>query len=456
MVASISAGVGALLDLFGANQNWSDRLRQAAYTSPQNRTRIVFDYEEVERTTPLTGTKFNFPNVNDAYIQRTGFDSREYPMRAIFSGPNHDKLATAFEAAILEPGIGRLDHPMYGGSLKVVPFGDLTRRNDLVKGGNQTIVEVTFFTSVPQIYPSSEPVGVNEILAAVSAFDEGASKQFFDCTNLKGALNKATGLATIRTFLRKVSSSLKTMSDSVSSVNRQFRDLQSTVNLGLDVLVGQPLLLARQIGDLIKAPGRALIGIESRLDGYAALAESIFGSPSANPAERLAAGTSLLQRRQQVANDMHISDLFVANAVAGSIVATTIEGSFTTRPQAVAAAAALVEQFDAAVAWRDAGFAALGEIEDVSISQVDTGQSIQALQDAMAVAVGFLVQTSFGLVPERRIAIDRDRTIIDLAAELYGSVDDEKLDLLITSNNLTGDELLELPRGRVISYYPDT
>src|SRR5690349_17371799 len=151
MAGFVPPGVAALLDLFGANQTWVDRLENAAYTSPQSRTRIVFDYEDVERTTPLSGTKFNFPGVDNAYIQRTGFDSREYPMRCIFSGKNHDKIATQFEAAILEPGIGRLDHPMYGGSLSVVPFGDLTRRNDLVKGGNQTIIEVTFYTSVSQI-----------------------------------------------------------------------------------------------------------------------------------------------------------------------------------------------------------------------------------------------------------------------------------------------------------------
>jgi hypothetical protein len=50
------------------------------------------------------------------------------------------------------------------------------------------------------------------------------------------------------------------------------------------------------------------------------------------------------------------------------------------------------------------------------------------------------------------VVLDRPRTIIDLAAELYGSVDD-KLDFLISSNNLTGDQILELQRGQVISYY---
>ena len=48
--------------------------------------------------------------------------------------------------------------------------------------------------------------------------------------------------------------------------------------------------------------------------------------------------------------------------------------------------------------------------------------------------------------------LGHNRTIIDLVAELYGSVDDQ-LDFLISSNDLTGDEILELPKGREIVYY---
>jgi prophage DNA circulation protein len=449
MANAIAAGIAGLL----GPQTWKDRVGNGAYRSPKG-TRIVFYYEDVSRTVPLSGTKFTFPNVDDAYIQRTGFSSREYPLRVIFTGINHDLSATQFEAALLEPGMGRLEHPLYGGNLKVIPFGDITRRDDLKTAANQTILEVTFLTSVAQIYPSSEPSSINEILAAVVQFDEGMSKQFSDLSNLRGAINKASGLATFRSFLKKVSAALQNVSDQVASVNRAFRDIQKTVNDSLDVLIGQPLLLARQVCDLVKAPARALTGIESRLDAYSNLAASIFGSSAAKTAERLAAGTALLQRRTVVSNDLHISDLFATNAVAGSILAVTTAGAFATRPEAIRAALELQDQFDAAVAWRDKGFKAVGSIPDVSVSQLDTGQGIQALQNALALATGFLVQTSFGLVPERRIVLDRERTIIDLAAELYGQVDG-KLDLLINSNNLTGSEILELPRGRVISYYPD-
>jgi prophage DNA circulation protein len=447
----VPPGVAGLLGLLG-KETWEDRVREGAWTSPKTNTRIRFDFEDLERTTPLNGTMFQFPGVNNGYPQRTGFGSREYPIRAFFSGPNHDKIATAFESGLLEPGVGRLEHPLYG-RLACVPFGQITRNDALKTAANQTIIETSFFTTVGEIYPSSRPADSNEILGAIQDFDVKAASDFDRLMDLTTTVRKVQSKATIRGYLMKVSAELQSISDSVSTVNRAFRDLQSTVNLGLDVLIGQPLLLARQISDLIKAPGRALTGIVSRLDGYARLADSIFGDKSANPAEAFASGTSLLQRRGRITNDLHISDLFAANAVAGSVVATTIDGSFTTKPEAIAAAAALQQQLDALVTWRDAGFAALAALPEAGESLIDTGGSLQALQTSVATAVGFLVQSSFQLVPERRIVLDRNRTIIDLAAELYGSVD-SRLDLLINSNKLTGDEILELPLGKTIAYYP--
>jgi hypothetical protein len=84
--------------------------------------------------------------------------------------------------------------------------------------------------------------------------------------------------------------------------------------------------------------------------------------------------------------------------------------------------------------------------------QIDTGETYQALQQATATATGFLVELSFTLTQERRIVLDEARTIIDLVAELYGSVDDQ-LDFFISTNDLSGDEFTELPAGREVVYY---
>jgi hypothetical protein len=440
MAAGIAAGVSALLDLFGTS--WEDRIKEAAYKSPSG-VRIRFYYEAVRRETDKRTAAFDFAGISDSYIQDNGHSSRRYPMRCIFWGDSCDLEATAFEAALLEKGVGKLEHPLYG-TFDVVPFGTITRRDDLKNAANQVIVEVVFWSTVGAVYPQAQGIPSSEITAAIAGFDVVAAQSFANKVDFSIVGNALAVKGTIKGFIRDVSGALKQISDTVSSINREFRDLQRTINLALDVGIGQPLLLARQISDLIKAPARAIAGIQDRLEGYERLAQSIFGSDAGNPAQALEAGTALVNRRRRIANDFYTSDLFALNAVGGSVV-SVVNTTFGTKPQALAAAEEVLAQFEEAIAWRDEGAGA--------IEEPDTGESYQAMQQAVAVTVGFLVEVSFSLVPERRIVIDRPRTIIDLAAELYGSVDD-RLDLLISSNDLTGSEILELPRGRSIVYYP--
>jgi hypothetical protein len=432
LVALVGAELGA---------TWQDRLREAAYTSPSG-TRIKLVYEDVSRSVEARGTVWEFAGVDGAYVQQTGHGARAYPLRVFFTGANHDRVADAFLAALLEPGSGRLEHPRYG-PVSVRPLGTITQRDDLKTGANQTIFDVPFLTSLEGVYPSSDGDAENEILAALGNFDVELAQRFEESASLAAQASRANLASTIRGFLRDTSAALQTAADAVASVRREFADAVSIVNYGIDVFIGQPLLLARQVSDLIKAPARALAGIESRLEGYAALAASIFGSSAGSPASTIAAA-AVPSSLTKAANDFQASNLFAMNAVAGMVL-STLEHEFRTRPEALGAAARILGQFDELVAWRDAGFAAL--------TQVDSGGAYQALHQAVALTVGRLVEASFTLVPERRIVIDRPRTIIDLAAELYGSVDD-RLNLLISSNDLTGSEILELPRGSTIVYYP--
>jgi hypothetical protein len=108
---------------------------------------------------------------------------------------------------------------------------------------------------------------------------------------------------------------------------------------------------------------------------------------------------------------------------------------------------------DAMVTWRDGGFAALATIDDAS-QAIDTGEAYAALQERRGPTAGYLIQASFSAQPERALVLDRERTIVDVCAEVYGAVD-SKLDLLISTNDFTGDEILELPIGRRVVYYPD-
>lgn len=436
LLDGVADAISGVLGL--GSDSWKDRLKEAAYTAPGG-TRVKFAYEDVGRETSKRTTAFEFPGVSDAYVQDNGHGPRRYPLRCFFWGDNHDLIATAFEAALLETGIGKLEHPLYG-SPKVVPFGDITRRDDLKNAANQTIVEVTFMTSIGSVYPSSQKDAANEILAAIEGFNVASANQFSNAIAGGGAISAASIKSQIRKTLQTVSAALSAVSGAVTSVDREFRDTQSLINLGLDVLIGQPLLLARQCVNLTQAPARALTGIRSRLDAYKSLLDDLLGTSQASSLD--AAVVPSLRRR--ASDEFATADMFAMAAVSGSVL-STVEHTFSTRPEALAAAEDVLARFAEVVEWREERFGA--------IEQVDPGDSYQALHQSVALVAGYLTQISFTLVPERRIVLDRARTIVDLAAELYGSVDD-RLDFLISSNNLSGSEILEIPRGRTIVYYP--
>lgn len=457
----ISSLAAKLMGLHGED-SWRDRLKPAAYTSPVTGTRVPFSYVDVSRSFDIRGTAFDFPGVNNSYVQQTGYSSRKYPLVCYFGGRNCDLLAGGFEAALMEPGIGKLDHPIYG-TFPCLPFGTVERADALATASNQSVVTVTFWTSIPAIYPSAATGGTDDIEGALALFNLAVSTQFAGNTSLLTTLRKQSAIGTIRALLKKVKDRLGKISDSVSSVRAQFGNALTEVNGGMDTLIGGPLQLAQQISNLIQFPGRALAGLATRLDAYARLAADVFGSEAGSPALALSSASILVDHQAKVANDFHVASLFAMNAVAGSVVSTiaqpitAVAGNltpiFASRTQILAAAAAVIAQMDALVAWRDGGFAAIAALDDQA-QAIDTGEAYAALLNVVAKTAGYLIQASFSAQPERALVIDRARTIIDVCGELYGTVDG-KLDLLVATNDFTGDELLELPAGRRIVWYPE-
>ncbi len=465
--------------------DWQSRLLEAAYTAPSG-TRRTFLYEDVSRVIPLRSQAFGFPGVDGSYVQQNGRDSDKYPLRCIFSGPSHDLEAKLFEDMLVEPGRGKLEHPVYG-TKRVVPFGEITRRDDLKTSANQTIIEVEFWTQLAEIYPSAAVDPENQIVSALDASTLAAAEQYAALTDLTKQAQKAAAKGTIRGMLDSVSATIREVSDLVTSVRSDFQDGVDLINYGMDVLIGQPLLLAQQIKDLILAPSRALDGLRSRLDMYEALADRIFGSDAGLPASAVshvsaASGGrfSLSERSQRIANDFHAADLFASSALAGAAAsvlastnadaraAQTLESGssglvgprgrqFRTRPDALRSADRLGTLLDTCTTWRDTGFAALAALPKTGPYQQDPGEAHAQLRTAILLAQGHLVELSFSLVPERAVVLDRPRTIVDLSAELYGHVDPrdgfDPLDFMIEANGLAGEEILEIPRGRKIVYY---
>lgn len=414
---------------------WQDRLKNAAYISPSGE-RIAFDYEIANKTVSKKTVGFEFPDADGTYVQDLGHTGNRYPLRIFFSGDDHDLIAKIFDAALLEKGVGMLEHPVYG-PVDVVPFGDIRFINDLKTATNQTIVEVTFWETIDLIYPTDQGDPTSEILAAIDDYNNAVAETFEIVIDVDTEIEKATLKNEYTNLLDSVESNMQSIVSVQEDVQKQFNVIVDSINNGIDVLVAQPLTLAFQTSILIQAPARASASIADRLNAYNNLLQSIITSTDA---------ILMPSNDSRNVNTFHNRDLYASNYVAGSII-SIVNNQFITKVDALTTAEFIIDQMNSLIVWRDNNFE--------SLSIIDTGEAYQQLLEAFALAVGFLIEISFNLKQERRITLEEPHTIIDLIAELYPpeSIIDDELDFFIQSNKLTGSEILELPRGREIVYY---
>lgn len=411
--------------------SWQDRVKEAVYESPSGQ-RAALIYEDLRLEFDKKTSAFDFPDADGTYIQDTGHTGDRHPMRLFFTGDDHDLEANAFIAMLKERGNARLETPLYG-VIDVVPFGTIKRRDDLKTAANQTVFEVVFWETIGVVYPTSQNDPASDVLIAVDEFNNAQAAEFADSTDLDTAIERVSFKNSYQALLDSAQVGLESVAEIQSDVEKQFNAINDSINRGIDVLVSQPLTLAFQTTQLIQAPSRALVDIDARLSAYGDLADSIIsGDGAATPGND-----------SRNSNRFHTKNLYASTYITGLII-SVVNNQFTTKSEALEAAEFILDQFAAVVAWRDDNFN--------SLNQIDSGSGYQKLQEAVAIATGFLVEISFTLRQESRIVLDRNRTIIDLVAELYGVVDEE-LDFFITSNNLSGSEILELPRGREIVYY---
>jgi len=413
--------------------SWQKKLKQAAYISPLG-FRTTFLYEDVAKSFDKKTTDFNFPASNDTYIQDFGRTGRKFPLRIFFSGDNYLKEALALEASIESVGVGRLEHPIYG-TPNVVPFGEFRRRDDLKTAANQAIIEIVFWETIIEIFAGSITDLADLILKALDLYNEAASGQL----NAEIILNKIIESSGFKTFyaglVRGTLDSLNNIVATTPTVKKQFdlvsqsmlTDLESTQNPNVKVL-------GLQATTLVQLPARATgASISDRLNAFDNAFQKLVRDETIQPPGY----------DNRIANEFFARDFYSATYLSG-VVLSTINAEFITKKEALTAADFLLSLFNQWVEWRDANYAIL--------SQNDTGDMYATLLESVTKAVGYIVSISFSLKTEKIIVLTENRSILDLVAELYGELDD-KLDFFINTNNLSGSEILELPRGREIVYY---
>lgn len=407
---------------------WQDRTGNATYTSPSG-TLFTFEYTTLIREFDKNTSGYSFPGVKGTFVQDLGNTDHRYPMRLIFWGDDHDLEALAFEEALKETGRGKLDHPR-DGLRDVVPFGKITFREDLVNAANQTIVEVEFWEATVVLFPSGAADPFSAVVEAVEASSAVSATDFAEGIDTETAIERISLADRVSAATGRVRSVLAPVATLQTEIARQFFAVADSIQLGIDTFITAPINLAQQAQQLVQLPSRIRDNIAAQLDGYRAILDELTGGDDPVRATD---------------NDFRNDELFAMASVSGSIL-SAVTNDFATRPEVITAAAEIVAQFEAVNTWREQNYAGLG--------LTDTGEAYQALQDAVALTSGLLIEISFTLAQERRLVLDRPRNMIELVAELYGTVDnDDRVDFFINTNDLSGDEIKELPAGREVVFY---
>lgn len=84
---------------------------------------------------------------------------------------------------------------------------------------------------------------------------------------------------------------------------------------------------------------------------------------------------------------------------------------------------------------------------------VDTGESYEAVLEAVIKAVEMLHEVAFDLPMARTIKLGKDRQLYELLCELYGKQGFDRVDEFIMDNGLNADEIELIPMGREVRYY---
>jgi prophage DNA circulation protein len=411
-------------------------LKPAQYKSPSGQV-VPFDYEDIESNVDTKAAVFETALGNGTYVQPNGHTSGRFPMACFFSGENYEDKADAFLSAVLETGEGILSHPIHS-DINVVPVGTVVRADNLVTAGNQVVYTLTFFeTTGLQIGEQRGLKQVFDSLIQASSVDFSQKVQIENDPVDKGAFR-----ARLESTLNVMRKRLKDASGAVAKVNQAIEDTGDSINRGLDMLIGEPLTLARQIQMLIGEPRRQNNAVQAKIDGYLDLSADIFQASLAEPGKY----------SRDSANNFHFNKMRAQAIVANTAMVISDSTEFLTRSQYIAASDTLDALLDAYQVWHDDNFESL-ETAYIDPTNIDTGDGISELYELVLSVCSDMITKSFNAKIEYRMQLASDRTPIDLCYELYGTSSNETMDLFLASNGITGDEHFLIPKGREIVAY---
>jgi len=407
--------------------SWLDDLKEIKYTSPSGQE-FTFFYDNLSVDVDKKTASFIFPEKDGAYIQDLGRAGRRFPFTCYFSGETYNKDADNFMLALEEAGIGKLDHPLYG-TRNVVPTGSITRRDDLISEANQAIFSFTLSETLKDLFfPETKENAIDNISNSLNNSTDKISTEFSDSIKFDNAGDNVSLITQMKQQLATIDSKLKTAAKTLEKVNSAYQQIKTAYENNIENILTDAESVARQAIEIIRLPSRVNQDVKLKLQTYKDLITHL--------------KSDFAKALDGVPNAFYETNKNLMSCLIASNEAILYQ-NFKTRNECIEVSEMLLDMFDDLKLFQDENYDSLG--------LVDIGSGYEALLRSMNYSTGYLINESFSLPSEKKIVLGNSSDIFSLVNSIYGNLDN--LDDFIINNDLTADEIEQLPAKREIVYY---
>ncbi len=370
-------------------------------------------------------SQFNFPNVSGTLVDRRRPKGEVYSLELYFDGNDHLDVSAAFALSANNSRAWTITHPIYE-TLTVQPvsiFYDNRDANVTKITGSviETIVAANKNKAAPIDKIRGDKVRIDALQANAYAFDVQPTTA--DITEYKGNLD---------TLYAEGSKSAGTTLDAETYFNAY-----NAAYSKLDELISEPLAAVRLAQRMIEAPFIFAQLVQRRFETFmnqvALLRRTL---------------DNVLNRNQKRQYETNVGCIISAMAAATTV---NIDGSYRNRTDVIGIADNLANTYNQYITDLDGLQTLTGADADSYIPNFD---AVNAIRDLVIFTINNLVDIAVDGRTEITIVLEEDSNAIMLTYRFYGDdPNDTFLTEFIEANNLGLNELLIIPKGRLITYY---
>jgi hypothetical protein len=405
--------------------SWVERVKEDIVITCGEGSEFTPLYLNAKKLVSYNIAEFDFPNINGTLVTRKASRGNRYALELIFQGEDVLDVSDAFELASRDSRAWKLSHPFYG-DLKVHPIS-LEFDNSRL---NTTVIKGQVIETLGQVRPSTTTSPVDRIVDGKVTADATIAEDF--AANVEPTPSDIVELKDTTNDLYGEGSRIAT-----GDLGAEYFNAFTNANSFINNATSEPLAAMNAIQNFISAPARFQANVSERLGTLTSQFTRLTDSISNN-----LAGLTPNQKRTYQANGATLQTT-TAEAV--------VTGEYQTAEDALETAQTVLTNYNTYVATLDGMQTEFGSQPNSYIPDFPT---LSALEELVNETVSELFEIALNSRQERRYTLVYPSDPITLTNRFYGLDNaDENLQLLIDTNNIGLNELLELQPNREIIYY---